>query len=572
MPANRNYIVNNVPDADVPGTFTVYSSRHNYRVRFYGNGNRYNSCTCTAFRCGATAECPHINAVSEYCREAVEPADSILDVDYTAGRRLRLHIGSTEAEAMALTAMRYFDDDMLAVEGMTTQLPEFIRLARRINPTFRCTGDALNLIVDHIDRCQRQADAASLDIADLAPFLPRSCRPAALRAFVAGRCVLTGTFGSQRGLTALAAALALQTRGLVGTVLIVCPSALKLHWQRLILDATGQEALLIEGPAADRRALYSCEALYKIVTYHTLAADVKALGHIDADLLIADQAARLAKWDDAIGKALRRVECDYAFVLAGRPVDDVDQQLPLLRYVDPYASRHDLDAVIALPPRHGADIRILIPLSEQQQTDYDECAATLRRIVRKYEVLGTLSHRDRQRLLSTLTRLRQTCVAPSTPDDKARYGYKALEAAEIIESLRAGGARRIVVVTEWEQVGRTVHDQITDSTFISAAMPRSRRLMLVNRPDVIVASPGAFRDVHIAPADALILLNPISEAALQSLVAPITITLIAANTLEQRLADTATSLPNTDPDPDAYPLTMPDTTLHALLSALESIR
>ena len=44
----------------------------------------------------------------------------------------RLRLAPDAPEALAMAAIRYFDDEMTAVPGLVTELPTFIERARRI--------------------------------------------------------------------------------------------------------------------------------------------------------------------------------------------------------------------------------------------------------------------------------------------------------------------------------------------------------------------------------------------------------------------------------------------------------
>ena len=78
--------------------------------------------------------------------------------------------------------------------------------------------------------------------------------------------------------------------------------------------------LLIEGNCAKRSKLYAEPTAYKIVSYHSMANDVKIMGHASTDVLILDEVQRLKNWNTIIATAARRIESRYVVALSGTPL------------------------------------------------------------------------------------------------------------------------------------------------------------------------------------------------------------------------------------------------------------
>ena len=95
----------------------------------------------------------------------------------------------------------------------------------------------------------------------------------------------------------------MKRRNIISSVMIVCPTSLKYQWKKEIERFTDSSVTVVEGAASARRELYSEPTFYKIVSYHTLANDIKALGLLTTDFLIMDEVQRLKNWNTQIARA-----------------------------------------------------------------------------------------------------------------------------------------------------------------------------------------------------------------------------------------------------------------------------
>ena len=123
---------------------------------------------------------------------------------------------------------------------------------------------------------------------------------------------------------------------------IVCPSGLKLNWQREIKVWLGKESVVIKGTPAVRKSLYeafnSQDDAIIIVSYETLRSDIGTIFNPkNIDVLIVDEAHRLRNYKTKQSKALfeLRKHCDNVYALTGTPAvnhpSDVFGILKLLR-------------------------------------------------------------------------------------------------------------------------------------------------------------------------------------------------------------------------------------------------
>ncbi len=226
-----------------------------------------------------------------------------------------------------MAAMRYFDDDYFAVPGMITELPAFIEQVKRLDPRFYISSDALNLILDERDSRRRRRLVADMTDKEIGAVLKTKLYPYQIEgirfAFGAGRSLIADEMGLGKTVQAIGTAELLKARSMVSSALIVCPTSLKYQWKREIERFTDSDVTVVEGVYTRRRELYAAPTFYKIVSYHTLANDIKALGSLHTDMLIMDEVQRLKNWNTQIAQAARRIDSDYAVVLSGTPLEKI---------------------------------------------------------------------------------------------------------------------------------------------------------------------------------------------------------------------------------------------------------
>ncbi len=498
---NGGFVINDVPDKNVPGTFAVSdtATKRSYRVVYHGIASSWNSCDCTDFRTNGLGTCKHLEAVARWLSAAGRtpdpklPRNSAIDICYIGGRRLRLRIGQTNSEAVAMAAMRYFDDDLFAVPGMVGELPTFIEQAKRLDSRFHVTSDALALILDERDTLRRRNLAESLDDSEIGSVLRTRLYPFQMEgirfAFGAGRALIADEMGLGKTVQALATAELFKARRMASSVLVVCPTSLKYQWKKEIDRFTGSDVTVVEGHHTVRRTLYGTSAFYKIVSYHTLANDINALGPLRYDILIMDEVQRLKGWNARIVQAAGRVGSDYAVVLSGTPIGDKPEELySALRFVDQYApglvrqqmagddtgygSVADIRQRIRsrMLRRSKADVagqlpdcinRVLpVPMTKEQQAVYDENKTAVVQLAEKWRRYSFLSEKDRKRLLLSLGQMRMVCDSTYVVDQRSRFDTKVAEAVQLVKDALENGNDKIVVLTRWERMARIVGEEL----------------------------------------------------------------------------------------------------------------
>lgn len=504
------FSVAELSDRWAPGQYTVSSahSKRCYRVSFHGPENEWNNCDCPDFRTSMLGTCKHIEAVRLYLDDnglrpvSVRPERSALYISYTGGRRLKLHLGQNAPDALAVAAMRYFDDEMVAEPGMVAHLPAFIENARKIDPQFHCYPDALNYILEARDRARRAELLAGMSPDTFAGVLRTPLYPfqaeGVRRIFDAGKVLLADEMGLGKTVQALGAAELFRQSNMIGGALIVCPTSLKYQWKKEIERFTTSSVTVVEGVSDRRRELYADESFYKIVSYHSLANDVKVMGSLRFDMLVLDEVQRLKNWNTQISQAARRLESDYSVVISGTPLENrleelysvmqlVDQYAlgPYYLFVDRYVEtdptgrvtgyrnlgeirtrlrdclirRRRADVAPELPER--SDKTLYVPLTREQREIHDSARAAVGRLAAKWQSYRFLSEKDRKRLLQLLSRMRMVCDSTFVIDQKTRFDTKPGEALQLVsDMLENYPGAKAVIFSQWERMTRVIAEEL----------------------------------------------------------------------------------------------------------------
>ena len=590
-----------------PGAFSVGNpkSRKQYTVIYHGRSNPYNSCQCMDFRTNNLGTCKHLEAVAQWCeaknrRMPAEPTRPVLDVCYRNGRRLRLRIAGRSRKELAMAAMRYFDDDSLAVRGMIQELPAFIEQARKIDPSFHCTTDALNLILEERDRLRRQEIGKSLTDKEISSVLKTTLYPYQIEGirfgFNAGRVLFADEMGLGKTVQALGMAELLRQRNMIGSVLVVCPTSLKYQWKKEIERFTAASVTVVEGIHTRRRELYADEAPYKIVSYHTLANDIKSLGSLVTDMLIMDEVQRLKNWNTQISQAARRIDSDYAAVISGTPLENkIEELYSVMQFVDQYAlgplyefmertvvhsetgkvtgyrnlnetgvklkpymiRRRKADVALQLPER--SDKVLFVPMTKEQKEIHDEANNVVAQLVAKWQRHRFLSEKDRKRLLLLLSQMRMVCDSTYILDLKTHFDTKVTETVQLILALIENGDDKAVVFSQWERMTSLICAELEKAGIafenLHGGIPADKRGAMCERfntqPEVrvFVSTDAGSTGLNLQTASTIINLDlPWNPAVLEQRIGRIhrigqqrniqVINLVAAGTIEERMLAT----------------------------------
>lgn len=517
-----------------PGEYIVSNPKtwSQYKVVYRGANSPWNYCSCMDFKTSQLGTCKHIEALKSWfsgrhkVQRTIPPYTSVY-LSYRHERKVCIRIGSDNADEYKALASRYFDEDGVLLEKSYDKFGKFLKQAKAIDDNFRCYNDAVSFILAAIDRKQREKIIAGYDDKKLDSLLSvplyQYQREGVRFAFKAGKSIIADEMGLGKTIQAIAAAELLRHEGLIGSVLVVCPTSLKYQWKREIEKFTGGKAnvRVIEGDHLKRRQQYESTETYKIISYNSLCNDIKILGGITTEMLVMDEVQRLKNWKTQVSMACRRIESQYAVVLSGTPLENkLDELFSIVEFVDQYAlspyykfrddhivteetgyiigyknlndisrklsnvliRRKKKDVRLQMPKR--TDSTIFVAMTKEQKDIHDDFKNILARILNKWRKYHFLSEQERQRLLLTLCKMRMVCDSTYILDEKTRFDTKIDELVQILNSILSSHNEKVVVFSQWERMTRLVAKELEKMGVgycnLNGGVPSEKRGEMVN--------------------------------------------------------------------------------------------
>ena len=358
----------------------------------------------------------------------------------------------------------------------------------------------------------------------------------------------------------------------------------------------GAEVMMIEGFPTKRVELYEQVCDYKIVSYHTLANDVRMLNQISTDIIIFDEVQRLKNWSTQIAKAARCVKSDYVVALSGTPLENKLEELySVMELVDQYClapfykfreryiranetgkvvgyenlneigqrispfliRRRKAEVALQMPARQ--DKILLMPVTKEQLSMHTEFKASVAQIIAKWQRFHFLSEGDSRRLLLLLGAMRMVSDSTFILDQKSRNDVKVDEVANIVtEAIQDDPTLKVVVFSEWERMARLIVAELQQRgitvEYLHGGVPSVKRGEMTERfrtdPDsrVFVSTDAGSTGLNLQTASLLINVDlPWNPAVLEQRIGRIyrygqqrniqVINLVSKGTIEERMID-----------------------------------
>lgn len=601
---DEHLYISSPDEENEPGTYRVVSpkTRQEYKVVYRGAQSPWNYCSCMDFKTSQLGTCKHIEAVKRWIHRGHHihreiPSYTSVYVNYSEGRKVCIRIGSDHEEEFRQLAAEYFNDKGELLPQGFTHFETFLHKAFAIDDTMKCYSDALDFVLETREKQQRRKWIAGLSHDHFAHLLNTSLYPyqeEGIRfAATAGRAIIADEMGLGKTIQAIGTAMLLHEKGLISTVLVLCPTSLKYQWKREIEHFTNKQAHVIEGNHLKRRVQYDAPELFKIVSYNSACNDIKILGKLETDMVIIDEVQRLKNWNTQIAQAARKIESHYSVVLSGTPLENrLEELFSVVQLVDQYClgpfylfrDRHiitdDKGATIGyqnlneikdklkdilirrtkkqvrlqMPARQ--DKNLLVPMTEEQMTIHNEAKSLVRRLLQKWERLHFLSESDRKRLMMYLQQMRCVCDSTYVLDQKTRYDTKVDEVMNIISDIVDSGDEKVVVFSQWERMTRLIAEALSKHgigfEYLHGGIPSARRKDLVNnfidKPDcrVFLSTDAGSTGLNLQAASTVINIDlPWNPAVLEQRVARIyrigqqrniqVVNLVSANSFEEAM-------------------------------------
>ena len=530
----EHFDISCVDEALCPGEYLVRNPEKNneYKVVYRGANSEWNYCSCMDFKTSRLGTCKHIEAVKKWfggkrgvhVHRELPPYTSVY-LSYRDERCVKIRIGSDNKEAYEQLAKDYFDKNHVLKKSAYARIGSFLKQARQISDTFRCYKDAIDFIIDIREKAKREKivktyDDEKLDNllkVNLYPYQKEGIRFAAK----AGKAIIADEMGLGKTIQAIGTAELLRKEGLIGSVLILCPTSLKYQWRSEIKKFTDAEVFVIEGSHLKRKEAYNRPEPYKIISYNSAANDIKILGSLQTDMLIMDEVQRLKNWNTQISRAARKIESDYSVILSGTPLENkLDELYSIVEFVDnfrlaPYylfkdkhiitdetgkvlgyknlndigkklgdilIRRRKKDVKLQMPER--SDKNLFIPMTNEQMEMHQEWQNQVRLLVLKWRRMHFLSDKDRKRLLLFLSQMRMVCDSSYILDQKTRYDTKVDECVNIINDIISEEGEKVVVFSQWERMTRLIAKELEKKEigfeYLHGGVPSEKRKNLVD--------------------------------------------------------------------------------------------
>lgn len=233
----ERFVIDSVDEELCPGEYIVSNpEKHNeYKVVYRGANSEWNYCSCMDFKTSRLGTCKHIEAVKKWfggkrgvhVHREIPPYTSVY-LSYRGERCVKIRIGSDNKEAYEHLAKDYFDENHVLKEAAYAHIGSFLKQARQISDTFRCYKDAIDFIVDIREKATRKKIVDTYDDQKLDELLKVTLYPyqkEGIRfAAKAGKAIIADEMGLGKTIQAIGTAELLRKEGLIGSVLILCPT------------------------------------------------------------------------------------------------------------------------------------------------------------------------------------------------------------------------------------------------------------------------------------------------------------------------------------------------------------
>ena len=236
----EHFNISCVDDELCPGEYIVRNPEKNneYKVVYRGANSEWNYCSCMDFKTSKLGTCKHLEAVKKWfsgkrglhVHRELPPYTSVY-LSYRDERCVKIRIGSENKEAYEKLAKDYFDEKHVLKKAAYTHIGSFLKQARQISDTFRCYKDAIDFIIDKREKSTREKIVKTYDDKKLDNLLKVKLYPyqkEGIRfAAKAGKAIIADEMGLGKTIQAIGTAELLRKEGLIGSVLILCPTSLK---------------------------------------------------------------------------------------------------------------------------------------------------------------------------------------------------------------------------------------------------------------------------------------------------------------------------------------------------------
>jgi hypothetical protein len=326
--------------------------------------------------------------------------------------------------------------------------------------------------------------------------------------------------GLGKTLQAIAVALLKQAHFGFKKVLVVTLASLKEQWRREIGRFSDATAVVVAGPARQRRAVYREDpALFKITNYEAVLRDVDVIADFAPDLVILDEAQRIKNFNTKTAAAIKRLPRRHALVLTGTPLENrLEDIYSIAQFLDPhllsplwrFAADHFMlsrtkknkiegyrnlerlnqklkelvlrrrkEEVLKELPDQVVNTYFVEMTPEQQELHASYAARLAPLLHKKY-----LTPMDLRRIQELLLRMRQACNATYLIDRTTHISPKLDELANLLDELVIASGRKLVLFSEWTTMTYLIARRLSEAGIgfveLSGKVPVPKRQALID--------------------------------------------------------------------------------------------
>ena len=490
-------------DATTPWTDYLVASAASgktYRVALRGRERGQNYCSCPDFRKNALGTCKHVFKVQASARRKFGlrgmaarwmPDRIAVFARYDGDLRLGLEAPACVSSA-ARKIIKPWQERTAREPGELVELFEAVRALSQLGEDVLVYPDAEEFLAQALHSHRMSALVAAIRRDPRAHPLRRDLLKSELLAYQldgvafaagAGRAVLADEMGLGKTIQGVGVAELLARHAGITRVLVVCPASLKAQWRAEINRFCAREVQLVSGKSAERNAQYAGGAFFTVCNYEQVLRDFLDIERSKWDLIILDEAQRIKNWEAKTSRIIKSLRSPYALVLTGTPLENrLDDLYSVIEFIDPrrlgpayrFINRHRVAsetgkvlgyknlevlrahlkpvllrrtrASVALElPRRTIEIVRVTPTDEQLQL-HGAQMQVVQTITRK----PFLTEMDLLRLQKALLLARMSANSTALVDKQLPgYSTKLERVGELIETLCAEPARKIILFSEW---------------------------------------------------------------------------------------------------------------------------
>ncbi|MDR2785364.1 MAG: DEAD/DEAH box helicase [Treponema sp.] len=334
--------------------------------------------------------------------------------------------------------------------------------------------------------------------------------------------------------------------------LVVCPATLKGQWKKEIEKFSGEKALILSGPPAERERQYLLQDyFFFIINYETVLRDSQAINRADFDFLILDEAQKIKNYETKTASAVKRLKAKHTLVITGTPIENrLIDIYSIINTIDPHylgplwefsyqhclfdpqkpnkingyydlqnlntrlagiLIRREKQAVLSqLPDVQQKDVPVdLSPLQQEYHANY---MRGIGQIIRK----KFLTPYDLRKLNQLLNSARMVCDSSYLVDETTSDSPKLLELEDILlEKLDIKNKnRKVIVFSEWIKmhrlIGRMLRKRGVGFTELNGTVPVKQRGALIKEFErnqdckVFLSTEAGGTGLNLQAADTLI--------------------------------------------------------------------